>query len=175
VKNSILLFSILLISLAALLMKCENYESSEEGRCSESSWDHAENPIIRVRISQPLDHCDNNTHRADTAEYIIITGSIQKFYCVGTPSGKFNFGNNVQPGPNITYHTVGQAYQFKFENDEDNLVVKCSLKAHFTDGNSYESDEVKKIFYYRDIKLDINALEYYILFDLPNLNWHQSL
>jgi hypothetical protein len=130
--------------------------------------------IITVGISQPLDHCGNNTHKADTADFIKIRGSIQKYYCNDTPSGKFNFENTVQPDANTDYHNVGQRYQFKFENGKDRLVVKCILKAFFVEGNNYESQEVQKTFYYNDIKFDFNTLEYYILFDLPELSWYIS-
>ena len=173
-RKSKLFLLILFPGLVASLMSCE-VQSDDNQLCEQTKWDEVKEVIITVGISQPLDHCDNNTHKADTADFIKITGSIQKYYCDNTPSGKFHFENIVQPDPITDYHNVGQRYQFKFENDKDRLVVKCILKAYFIDGNIYQSEEAKKTFYYNDIIFDFNTLEYYILFDLPELNWHSSL
>lgn len=156
-----------------MFINCE-VQSGDKELCEQTKWTEVKEVIITVGISQPLDHCGDNTHRADTADFMKITGSIQKIYCDNTPSGKFNFKNTVQPDPNIDYHNVGQRYRFKFENDKDRLVVKCTLKTFFIDGNKYESAEAEKTFYYNDIKFDFNTLEYYILFDLPELTWHSS-
>ncbi|MDX1700130.1 MAG: hypothetical protein R3250_05895 [Melioribacteraceae bacterium] len=173
-RKSKLFLLILFLGLVASHISCE-VQSDDKELCEQTKWNEVKEVIITVGISQPLDHCDDNTHRADTAEFIRIKGSIQKVYCDNTPSGKFNFDNLVQPDPNVDYINVGQRYQFKFENDKDRLVVKCILKAYFADGNIYESEEAQKIFYYNDIKFDFNTLEYYILFDLPKLSWHRSL
>lgn len=173
-RKSILFLLILFLGLVASLISCE-VQSDDKELCEQTKWNEVKEVIITVGISQPLDHCGNNTHKADTADFIKITGSIQKYYCDNTPSGKFSFENTVQPDPNVDYHNVGQRYQFKFENDKDRLVVKCILKAFFIEGNNYESEEATKTFYYNDIQFDFNTLEYYILFDLPDLDWHLSL
>jgi hypothetical protein len=54
-----------------------------------------------------LEHRVNNTHRADRAGFIKISGSIQKYHPDYIPSGKFIFENIVQPATNTKYQVVG--------------------------------------------------------------------
>jgi hypothetical protein len=172
-QHSKILFLVSIFLFASLIISCE--VNSDDGKeCEQTKWDKVEEPTISLRVTQPDNHCEGNTHKADTADNIKVTGSIQKYYCDDTPSGRFDFTKIFQPGPGIDYVHVGQQYRFKFENDKDRLVFRCTLKAYFIDGNIYETIETDRTFYYNDIKFDANALEYYILFSLPDLSWHVS-
>ncbi|MBT8387275.1 MAG: hypothetical protein KJO12_07665, partial [Ignavibacteria bacterium] len=69
---------------------------------------------------------------------------------------------------------VGQQYQYKFANDKDRLIFKCTVKAYFIDGNIYRSQQVERTFYYNDIKFDANTFEHYLLMNLGSLEWYPS-
>jgi hypothetical protein len=149
-------------------------QSDEKDLCEQSKWPQAKEPTIAIYVAKPTNYCDA-THKADSADYIKVSGYIQKYYCDNTPSGRFEIENNYSPLLENTNIRVGQLYKFKFENDKDNLVFSCKFKAYFIDTNTFESSDAGTIFYYNDIKFNANTLEYYVLYTTPSLTWHKTL
>jgi hypothetical protein len=55
-----------------------------------------------------------------------------------------------------------QPYIFKFENQNDYLLVSAHLKAFCADGKIFETDEYINEFHYKDIHKDIFGMQNYI-------------
>jgi hypothetical protein len=142
-KHSKIFLEFFAIILTAVFISCE-VQSDEKELCDQSKWPQAKEPTIEIYVAKPTNYCDA-THKADSADYIKVSGSIQKYYCDNTPSGRF-----------------------EFENDKDNLVFSYKFKAYFIDTNTFESSDAGTIFYYNDIKFNANTLEYYLPYTVPS-------
>lgn len=124
-------------------------------------------PIIDLYIAVPYSYCDNvnGINLSDSAAQMICSGSITKIYCDGTLSGSFSFNTIFFPiqmtDEELSRQKVGQAYQFKFQNDKDYLVFIGRLKAYFSDGIIWESEEINFKIYHKDIRIDPNSFEKY--------------
>lgn len=152
---------------------CSPTENEVEDLCKRTQWQEVKEPAIKFYATEPLGFCStDNTHRADSASYQICLGSVQKFYCNETPSGKFDFIDTHNPTPGTSKDIpLGQLYQFKFQNDKDRLFFTCKFKVTFPDGKTYQSNDVSQNYYYKDILYNVNTFEYYIKFIVPSLTW----
>jgi len=173
--SKLLLLFLVFISLL-LLNNCEAV-TEQNDECEKTKWEEVEEPVIELDGS--ISHTQkfgstNISSTLDTAHHIEIVGSIQKYYCNGTPSGKFDFTTNYYPDPDPFggwyYIRLGQAYQFKFQNDKGHLRVNLKWKIYFNYGLTYESKALAKDFYYKDIGFDWEPT---IIYDCheDELNW----
>jgi hypothetical protein len=165
-KLSKSLIPLLIFTFFFLLNTCDTIpEQTDE--CEKTKWTTVREPTIYLYIAVPITNCDkvNNRNATDSATQMICSGSITKIYCGGKVSGSFNFNNNFYPiqitEEELYKRQVGQAYQFKFQNDNDYLIFVGRLKAYFTDGIIWESEEINFKIYYKDIKTDPSSFEKY--------------
>lgn len=136
----------------------------------ENSVDRTLDIITRIYSAQSI---QNISIRIDTANHFEVVGSIQKYYCDGTPSGKFDFTTTFYPtaGSDLYDFKVGQAYQFKFENDEDHLRLNLKWKMFFNSGIVYESQTFVTDFYFDDIYYNQYWLSYVAGYECVGFIW----
>ena len=60
---------------------------------------------------------------------------------------------------------IGNAYQIKFANENDYVMVVFREKYYFADGKIYESVEISQRIYFKDIFIDTS------LSDFPKFAW----
>ena len=171
--SKLLLLFLVFISLL-LLNNCEAV-TDQTDECEKTKWQEVKKPIIYlIGTIYNTQYFESPTvsNSLDTAQYIEFTGSIQKYYCNGTPSGKFDINTTFYPTPGYIYSLiVGQAYQFKFENDADHLRINIRLKVYFNHGLTYESNTLVDDFYYKDIYYDTVWLSYAINLLFSDMSW----
>jgi hypothetical protein len=127
--------------------------------------------IIKVLLLEDTIHGDT-AHIVRKAVTGLFTGTVTKVYCDGTLSGSFDVNTSVFPAEYADEYfngiKVGQAYQFKFANTKDYIMVVLRLKETFKDGKTYQSGDVIKKFYYEDLLYDyINGDYYFWLIFIP--------
>lgn len=162
-----------------LLIACDTLTETND-ECEKTKWSVVEEPIIYLYIAVPITYCNkiNNINATDSATQMICSGSITKVYCDGKVSGSFSFNTNFYPiqmtEAELYKQRVGQAYQFKFQNDKDYLVFVGRLKAYFPGGIIWESEEINFKLYFKDIKTNPNDFEKYCHIALnPALLWYR--
>ena len=148
--------------------------------CEKTKWAAEQKPIIYLYIAVPITYCNkvSSINATDSATQMICSGSITKIYCDGTVSGSFSFNTNFYPiqmtEAELYKQRVGQAYEFKFQNDKDYLVFVGRLKAYFSGGIIWESEEINFKLYYKDIKINPNDFEKYCHIALnPAILWYR--
>jgi hypothetical protein len=62
---------------------------------------------------------------------------------------------------------LDQPNEFKFDNDLDYPLVHARIKAYSNDGMIYESDEMLRKYYYKDIKYDVSQLKKHLILFMP--------
>lgn len=175
--SELFLLSLIFISFF-LFNNCEDVTDPAD-ECEKTKWQEVKEPTINLigSISVTQDLVPNSPQKMiDTALYIETTGSIQKYYCDGTPSGKFDFSTNYYPDlapDSLVWYDIkiGQAYQFKFQNDADHVKVNLKWKLYFNHGLIYESKIFVKDFYYKDITYSNYWLSHIIYWDCYGFNW----
>ena len=158
-----------------LFNSCENVTDPAD-ECEKTKWQEVKEPTINLIAAVGVNQNFGPGHtpfNLDTANYMEFDGSIQKYYCNGTPSGKFDFTTTFFPDTSFYLYEVllGQAYQFKFQNDQDHLRVNIKLKAYFNHGLTFESQTLVKDFYFRDIMYDTYWLSDVAIFYCGNPVW----
>ena len=156
-----------------LFNSCENVTDPAD-ECEKTKWQEVKEPTINlIGHVANVQYFQSVPFSLDTAQYIEFVGFIKKYYCNGTPSGKFDFITNVYPDTylDFTEGKLGQAYQFKFQNDQDHLRVNIKLKAYFNHGLTFESQTLVKDFYFRDIMYDTYWLSDVAIFYCGNPVW----
>lgn len=141
----------------------------EDDRCLKDNWETAQEPIIHVRMTSNATSFDYNMTPYDLtqASSISVTGNITKVYCSGKESSSFPITAQLLPSSGaipLANVKIGGPYQFKFQNDEDRVEVRIKLRATFPDGSVFETKDLWDFFGYAAIKLNVNTLEYYVLF-----------
>lgn len=156
-----------------LFNTCEEVTDPAD-ECEKTKWanpvDRTLDIVTTIYSSQKI---QNTPFRIDTANHFEVTGSIQKYYCDGTPSGKFDFTTTFYPtaGSDLYELRVGQAYQFKFENDDDHLRFNLKWKLFFNSGIVYESQTFVTDFYYEDINYNQYWLGYIAAYECVGFTW----
>ena len=165
------LLFLILISLLFLSSSCE--KSTENEPCENTKWEEPIDQILEVYIGVPKVFCDapTNTLLSWNAEQIVFTGTIQKFYCGDIASGSFNMNDAFIPKSmsdvQLAKVRVGQAYQFKFENDKDYLLLTGTLTASFLDDITWKTKEFSVKIFYKDLIYDIYNVEHYYTYAIP--------
>ena len=163
----------------SLLNTCDTLTEKND-ECEKTKWATEQKPIIYLYIAVPITNCDkvNSTNATDSAMQMTCSGSITKIYCDGKVSGSFSFNTTFYPiqmtEQELYKQGVGQAYEFKFQNDKDHLVFVGRLKAYFPGGIIWESEEINFKLYFKDIKTNPNDFEKYCHIALnPALLWYR--
>lgn len=172
-KSVKLFFLFFVASIFLLFNSCEDVTDPAD-ECDKTKWQEVKEPIINLigHLSN-MQYIQSVPFSLDTAQYIEFAGFIQKYYCNGTPSGKFDFITNLYPVTHWTFTEgkLGQAYQFKFQNNQDHLRVNIKLKIYFNHGLTFESQTLVTNFYFKDIEYDEYWLSYVAIFYCINLVW----
>lgn len=165
-----LLFPMMLVSLLA----CSDKEDPPD-ECEKTKWDQAVqvNVIPRVRVLG-----DNiNDYDLKDAKLITYNGIITKYYCKDNPSQSFNYSMRefypefIEDENWTGGFYIGDAYGFKFQNDEDYLYVSLSFEAVFDSFTSYCAFVRIKV-KYDDIFRSIDDLREFFYVDLTDgLSW----
>ena len=178
-KHSITLL-LFFVSISIFLLNTCDTIPEQNDECEKTKWAAVQEPTIYLYIAVPITYCDkgNNRNATDSATQMICSGSITKIYCGGKVSGSFNFNTTFYPiqmtEEELYKQQVGQAYIFKFQNDNDYLVFVGRLKAFFPGGIIWESEEINFKLYYKDIKTNPNDFEKYCHIALnPALLWYR--
>ena len=158
-----------------LFNSCENVTDPAD-ECEKTKYQEVKKPIIYLIgtiYNKQYFESPYVSNSLDTAQYIEFTGSIQKYYCNGTPSGKFDFNTTFYPTPGDYVYSliVGQAYQFKFENDADHLRVNLKLKVYFNHGLTYESKTLVASFNYNDVYYSPGWSSYVVDLQCSDMSW----
>jgi len=138
--------------------------------CKETQWEESEDPIIYVKASTDVYSFMYNSvyYVLSDASTATFTGTITKYYCSGKKSGSFNFSaTQYWEGGfiSLTRVRIGGPYQFLFQNDADYLMVEGRIRLEFPDGSVFRPREsTSQIFYFKDIKLDVSDMAYYLDF-----------
>lgn len=133
-----------------------------ESECDASNWAEAKEPMFNfyLDILGYNIYCNSSDtlHILSKAESLNFTGSVTKVYCSGEFGSTFPYNSTyyMSSEPEI-FTKIGQAYQFKFQNDKDYLSVAFKIKANFSDGQIYDGREVSLKIYYHNLSLDINT------------------
>lgn len=170
VYNSFLTICIILfLSLSGCELLSDNNDD-----CEATKMDEPQEPIIYLKPLLQLNQELGDSYLL-LGERLNISGSIRKIYCNGDESGVFSFNPTFYLSDDMTVDDffLPQPYQYKFNNTRDKLVVISRVKVYFENGNVYESSEVSREFFYKDIKLDANLMKYYIELDLySGVSWY---
>ena len=161
------------IILSVTFWSCELLTSKND--CDATKMESTEEPVVYIRAQPKLDLKLGDQYVL-YSDRITISGSIRKIYCSGKESGYFTFNPTFFVDPKMTTDDfwLPQPYQYKFDNTKDKLVVICHAKVYFDNGKIYESSEYTGEYFFKDIKLDINRLKYYIDVMLAsNLEWYE--
>jgi len=155
-------------ALILLAAGCALFPDTDDA-CLENNWATAQEPVIHVRMTSNATSFYYNTTQYDLtqASSISVTGDITKVYCSGKMSGSFPITAQLLPSSGaipLTNVKIGGPYQFKFENDEDRVEVRIKLRATFPDGSVFETKDLWDFFGYSSIRLNVNTLEYYVMF-----------
>jgi len=165
------LLFLILISLLLLNSTCKT--STENEACESTKWKEPIDQILNIFIGIPKAFCDapRNSLLSWNAEKIVFTGAIQKFYCGDNASGSFNMNDafilKSMNEDQLAKASVGQAYQFKFENDKDYLLLTGALTAYFLDDITWKTKEFSVKIFYKDLQYDIYNVEYYYTYPIP--------
>jgi len=158
-------------SLFLLNSTCEKPTEKEE--CDNTKWEEPIDQILYLYISVPKVFCDaHNTNLSWNADQMAFSGTIQKFYCGDIASGSFSMNDAFIPksmtDAELGKVSVGQAYQFKFENDNDYLRLTGTLTAYFPNDIIWKTKDFSGKIYHKDLKYDIYSTEHYFVYSIPS-------
>jgi hypothetical protein len=165
------LLFLIIISLLFLSSSCE--KPTENEPCENTKWEASINQILEGYIGVPKVFCDapRNTLLSWNAEQIVFTGTIQKFYCGDIASGSFSMNDAFTPRAmseeQLAKVGIGQAYDFKFENDKDYLRLTGTLTAYFLDDVTWKTKEFSVKIYHKDLIYDFYNVEHYYVYAIP--------
>jgi hypothetical protein len=169
-KTSIQLAFLCCLMTLLTMDACSLLEDNDN--CKGTVMKPAEEPTIYLQLYFSNDSMPGELERLYKAKSAIFTGTITKVYCLGEVSGSFSFNPTFFP-KNMSTETLNngfflpQPYTFKFENQNDYLLVSAHLKAFCEDGKIFETDEYINEFHYKDIRKDIYGMQNYITLALP--------
>lgn len=171
-KIKLLAASTSLLAFILLIDGCALFEDTDDG-CLKNNWEIAQEPIIYVRMTSNLVTFDDGMtqYNLTQASSMTVTGTITKIYCTGKSSGTFPIDAQIMPSGGaipLANVRIGGPYQYKFQNDEDRVEVRFTLRVTFPDGKTFETKSLWDFFSYSNIRLNANSLEYYVLFTVSS-------
>ena len=150
--------------------------------CKETQWEKADDPVIFLKASIAVPNFEYNKviYNINKASSVTFTGTITKYYCSGEKSGSFDFNAIYYPANgslsfSLLNLKIGGPFQFMFQNDLDYLHVEGRLMLEFPDGSKFKPviGSTFQSYYFKDIKLDVNEMAYYILLDFNVINYEK--
>lgn len=165
-RKIVLISVILLISLRS----CELLVDKNDD-CDKTKFAQTEEPVFSLIMDADQTLTVDGGAKYDTkdATKAIISGSITKIYCSGSEGGRFEFNTTIFPKASdlkfLNKAKVGNAYQIKFANENDYVMVVFREKYYFSDGKIFESAEISQRIYFKDIFIDTS------LSDFPKFAW----
>lgn len=161
------------IILVFSLFNCSVQDEDPFDPCASKKLPQQYELDVQAYTYEPEEFCDSDSlYWSDNASYIFCKGSVQKFYCNGTPSGKFDFDITYYPDPLTTAKMpLGQLYQFKFDNEDDVIQIIYDLKAFFSDGKIYKTQSITVGYYYGGIQYDYINGKHYTVVMSPDYTW----
>lgn len=169
-----IIITLLFPAMFVLINACSDKED-ESDECEKTKWDQAKqvNVIPRVRVLG-----DNiSDYDLKDAKLITYNGIITKYYCKDNPSQSFNYSMRefypefIEDENWTGGFYIGDAYGFKFQNDEDYLQVFIEFEAVFDNFTSYCAFVRIKV-KYGDIFRSIDDLREFYYVDLTDgLSW----
>jgi hypothetical protein len=175
--KSYLLPSLILLCFGVFAIASCEILPEENDECDQTKMPDVKEPVLIIKVLLLNDTIQGDTaHIARKALTGLFTGTVTKVYCDGTLSGSFDVNTTVFPveytDEYIHGMKVGQAYQFKFANTKDYILVVLRLQVTFKDGRSFQSgDDIKK-FYYENLLFDyINGDYYFWHIFTPEEDW----
>jgi len=181
-SNGLLSFGAALsMFLIALTAGC-SLLSTKNDDCDATKMITPQEPLLYLRVL--LNPGTMNTTFGDyslkNATRLEIIGSIEKVYCSGKLSGRFTYNPaffpvELTPAELSAGLFLPQPYQYKFDNDNDKLIVILTLKAWFSDGKIFEPDTFSEDFFYKDLKYEVNMSRNYFMLDYSkeSFSWKQ--
>jgi len=156
-----------------LCAACSVQEDDPDDPCTQTKLPQQEELAVQAYVFEPEEFCDaNSLYWSDNAVNIFCKGFVQKYYCGGTPSGRFDFDITHYPDVNNTGKIpLGQLYQFKFDNEKDYIEINYELKAFFSDGKIFKTQVVGCYYYHSEISYDYINGKYYVDFESADYTW----
>jgi hypothetical protein len=175
-KTLLVLLSIILLPLSLSMISCDVFTEKND-ECESTKMTERQTPTIYLKLLLRNDTISDSlyVHYASKATF---SGTITKVYCDGTVSSTFSYSPTFFPVdmdyiPLNSGFYLDQPYEFNFDNDKDYVLVMARLKVWFTNGKIYESDEVSRKYYYKDILYDVNQLKKYIFIPFGKGNYFE--
>jgi hypothetical protein len=159
-----------LLAIILMIDGCALFPDVDD-ECLKNNWETAQEPIINVRMTSSLvtfTH-EMTQYNMSQASSMTVSGTITKVYCSGKESGTFPVEAQILPSGGaipLTSVKIGGPYQFKFQNDEDRVELRFKVRVTFPDGKIFETNDLWESFFYNNIRLNANSLEYYVLYTL---------
>jgi hypothetical protein len=162
--------TVILIILLISLPKCESLIDQNDD-CDKTKFAKTEEPVFSLIVDadQTLTVDDGTKYDTKDATKAIVSGSITKIYCSGSEGGRFEFNTTLFPSASdldfLNKAKIGNAYQIKFANENDYVIVIFREKYYFSDGKIFESVEISQRIYFKNIFIDTS------LSDFPKFAW----
>jgi hypothetical protein len=172
-KYQVLGMAVLLLTLLAFTT-CDVFTDKND-ECEATKMPQRETPTVYLKLLLRNDTIADSlyVHYATKATF---SGTITKVYCDGTVSSTFSYSPTFFPVdmdyiPLNSGFYLDQPYQFNFDNDKDYLLIMAKLKVWFPNGKIYESEDVTRRYYYKDVAFDVNLLQKYIFIPFGKGNY----
>jgi hypothetical protein len=162
--------TVILIILLFTLPTCDLFIDQNDD-CDNTKFSATEEPVFSLIMDadQTITAPGGTKYDTKDATKAIISGSITKIYCSGSEGGRFEFNTTLFPSASdldfLNKVKVGNAYQIKFANENDYVMVIFREKYYFPDGKIWESIEISQRIYFKDIFVDT------ALSDFPKFAW----
>ncbi len=158
------------------MVACETIPDKND-ECDATKMIEPQSPVIYLKLFLDYDTLPGQSHYLYKATKAIFSGTITKVYCSGKISSTFSFSpsyflSEMDPQYIFNGFYLDQSYQFNFDNDLDYLLIQARIKAYFSDGKIYESDELIRRFYYKNLQYDVNQMKKYLKLLMPEpVHW----
>jgi hypothetical protein len=154
-----------------LFFSCETIPDKND-ECDATKMIEPQSPVVYLKLFLEYDTLPGQSHYLYKATRAVFSGTITKIYCSGKVSTTFSFSpvyflSEMDPYYIYNGFYLDQPYQFNFDNDLDYLLIRAHIKAYFNDGKIYESDEMLKKNYYKDLKYDVDQMKKYLKLLMP--------
>jgi hypothetical protein len=175
-KTNFSLKTILFILIAMSMIACDIF-TEKNTECEATKMPSRQTPTVYLKLFLRNDTIVDSlyVHYATKATF---SGTITKVYCDGTVSSTFEYNPTFYPVdmdyiPLNSGFYLSQPYEFNFDNDKDYLLIMAHLKVWFPGGMIYESEEVSRKYYYKDVLVDYIENKKFIFIPFGKGNYFQ--
>ena len=159
-------------------------EIIEPDPCALTKWPLSKVYEIKLAVqlskSNPLFQGGTpGSQKPEEFKKMAVSGTIEKVECNDETTGPVNLGNTYfiqeeepfePPEEPITYWIGHVVYVYEFDNDEDKINIKLTVKVTMADGQSYRCTLTKEYFS-QEIEQMPGELYYFILTDIYSNVW----